>query len=65
VSAAFLPELSESLARWVEHCAEHPDALRLVVAELRRPSGLQEIDAARVLLAEVVQGVGRLTEGKS
>lgn len=61
---AHLPELSDALGRWVEHSAEHPDTLRLIIAELRRPSGLQETDAARALLAEVVQGVGRLIEGK-
>lgn len=60
-----LPDFAEAIAQWVDHCEKHPDTVRLIVAELRRPSGLQETDAGRSLLAEVLQGVGKLIEGKA
>lgn len=56
-------ELIDALGRWVEHSASNPDTIRVLVQELKRPSGLQEMDASRALLADVVQCVGQLIEG--
>ena len=60
-----LPDFAEAIAQYVDHCEKHPDTVRLIVGELRRPSGLQETDAGRALLAEVVQSIGKLLEGKA
>lgn len=47
----------EAAARWAAHATAHPDALHAEVLTLRRPTGIQEADAHRALLADLLGAV--------
>lgn len=56
-------ELIESTAAYAKFAAEHPEVVTAEAQHMRRtPTGIQEVDAHRALLADVLQGIHRLIQ---
>lgn len=56
-------ELIDAMAAYARHAAEHPEVLAAEALQLRRSSsGIQEVDAHRAYLADVLQGIHRLIQ---
>lgn len=56
--------LIHATSRYTEHAADHPEVLAAQVQQLRRSSGMVDVDAHNALLADMLQSIHTmLTEG--
>lgn len=56
-------ELIEAMSAYAKYAAEHPEVVTAEAQHMRRtPTGIQEVDAHRAHLADVLTGIHRLIQ---